>query len=165
MLAALFRRSLAGFEDCGPADVGEMVAGLPATLEYAIVSASGLIQSEREAEALQDDEDDLYEGYDVPEPRAMAPEEGSAEEEATATLDEFEESDLIAFLHDQNYTWDKIYRLLPDEIQELREGTTRMAKRRERQRKKERRSNTSGETAGPYQKGQQEPPGTAPGIR
>lgn len=164
MLAGLFRRAVAGFEDCRPADVRGMVAGLPALLEYAVVSASGLLQSEREAAAMAGG-DDLYEGHDVPEPRAMAPEEGSAEAEATATLDEFEESDLIAFLHEQNYRWGEIYQLLPDEISELRDGVARLNERKERQRKKQQRSKTSGETAGAYQRGQDSPPGTAPGVR
>jgi len=158
MLAGLFRRTLAGFETVHAADVRGMVAGLPALLEYAVVSASGLLQSERESDALQSDEDDLYEGYDVPEPRAMAPEEGSAQEEAAATLDEFEESDLVDFLHRKGYTWDGINRLLTPEIDQLRKGHERTQQRKERQRRKAQRSNTSGETAGAYQKGVDEPP-------
>ena len=165
MLAALFRRSVAGFEDCTPTDVRGMVAGMADLLEYAVVAASGLIQSEREAEQLQSDEDDLYEGHDVPEPRAMSPESGSAEEEATATLDEFEEADLVAFLHSENYTWDGIYQLLTPEIDELKNGVERRELRKERQRKQNQRSNTSGQTAGAYQKGNDEPPGSAPGFR
>lgn len=165
MLAALFRRSVAGFGRCSPADVNAMAAGLPALLEYAVVAASGLLQSERESDALQSDEEELYGDHDIPEPRAMAPEEGSAQAEASATLDGFEESDLVAFLHERGYVWSEIYQLLPGEIEELQQGHSRLQQRKERQRKKQQRSSISGETAGPYQQGQDEPPGTAPGFR
>ena len=136
MLAALFRRCVAGFEDCRPADVRQMVAGIPSLLEYAVVSASGLLQSERESEALQSDEEDLYEGHDVPEPRAMAPEEGSAHEEAVGALDEIEESDMIAQLHERGETMESIYQLLPEEINLLDRGYRRLHAREKRQRKK-----------------------------
>ncbi|MDL5361348.1 hypothetical protein [Halalkalicoccus sp. NIPERK01] len=165
MLAALFRRSIAGFETIGPADVRQMAAGVPDLLEYAIVSASGLLASEREADDLTDDTEDLYEGYEIPEPRAMAPEAGSAEEEATATLDEFEEADLVDFLHEKGYTYDGIYRLLMPEIEQLQEGHRRSEKRRERQRRKQKRSKTSGETASAYQQDATGPPSTAPNAR
>ena len=158
MLAGLFRRTLPGFETVTAADVRSMVAGLPPLLEYAIVSASGLLQSDREADALQSDEDDLYEGYDVPEPRAMAPEEGSAQEEAVATLDEFDESDLIDFLYRKGETMESIYRLLMPEIDQIMQGHERTQQRKERQRRKAQRSTTSGETAGPYRKGATDPP-------
>lgn len=164
MLAALFRRALPGFGACTPADVRAMHAGLPAVLEYAIVAASGLLQSDREAAGLETDEDDLYEGHEIPEPRAMAPEGGSATEEATATLDDFEESDLIAFLHERGYTWDEIYRLLPAEIDTLREGHARLERRKERERKRRQGESTT-ETADAFRPDADAPPGTAPNVR
>ena len=157
-LAALFRRTVAGFETCSPADVRQMVAGLPTLLEFAIVRASGLLQTDQDM-ADESDED----GVEIPEDSLMAPEPGSPAEEATATLDEIEEADVVEFLHRKGYTMSGIYALLPVEIEVIRNGHRRQAKRGGGAWQ----SGGAGETgtANPFDAGADEPPPAAPGFR
>lgn len=163
MLAALFRASIGGggFDDCTPADVRRMPAGIAGVLEYAIVAASGLLQSDREDAADSDDgeEDD----YEPPEHSVMTPEPGDAGDQAADALDEFDESDLINFLTEKGYTFGEIYQLLPAEIDQLTEGHTRASKREERRRKEQQDSTTDPDPA--YAPDAEEPPAYAPGYR
>lgn len=116
--AALFRVAVPGLDECTPSDVGEMVAGVPQLIEYAICLASSLVESES-----AEDEDDT----DAEEMGMFAP-----PEEAVETAEEYRECDLIHALHSKyNYTFDEIYRTLTPEIDILLNGAERAEEMRD----------------------------------
>lgn len=139
--AAVFRRTIVGFEDCTAADVGAMKPTLPAILELAVLRASDAIDGPDGPLGVDDTHDGMLppdhphakpapSEVDAPENSMWAAHNKSAREKAAESA-ALSDADLQYILHENNETTASIYQMLLAEMSLLFEGAERAADRRE----------------------------------
>lgn len=129
-LAAVFRTTIIGFENCTEADVEQMPPGIPTLLETVVLLASGALESEQEQEVERDKP--RPDEVDAPENSIWASHNKTKNQKAkeNATISD---ADTQYILHDNNETFESIYKMLLPEIRMLIEGINRARERQEQQ--------------------------------
>jgi len=137
VLAAVFRRTVVGFEHCTAADVRAMTPAMPALVELAVLVASGVLDehgrviNERPTDDTPDGPHAKPSPHDVdaPDDSMWAADNKPAHQQASEAT--FTDADMRYVLGENNETTESLYRMLLPEIRMVVEGAERAADRQD----------------------------------